>query len=297
MAFASDRPISARRFELARISELTFGLVRRDFWMTYGLVFLLYLLPTAMPMLLFKSLGGGLNQAARIQAASPWFMLIGFVDLFLIVIVYGALSWRAVERLDGRAPTIGQALGRAARAFPVLLGATLLADIGFVIAAAVVALLLFFGLGSMLGPTGRPLAGVVAGLVIIVGLLALVARWCVLLPAAVVERTGVIGSFSRSQELTRGRRWGLLLLFFVFFFVSGLASMLIAVLVRALLGAGSLLVMAQPVGPLAIVGVAVQLAVNSLVNLVGATGLGVVFYELRALKGGFDARRLSDVFG
>ena len=48
--------------------------------------------------------------------------------------------------------------------------------------------------------------------------------------------------------------------------------------------------------PAIIVGL-MKIVVSSLFNAVGAVGAGVVFQELRTLKGEFDPGRLNRVFG
>ena len=69
--------------------------------------------------------------------------------------------------------------------------------------------------------------------------LALTVMWWVAIPAAVVERPGVLRSFSRSLELTRGHRWGILTAFMLVFLV-GIAGHMAAMEVLAPGGVGAL---------------------------------------------------------
>ena len=57
--------------------------------------------------------------------------------------------------------------------------------------------------------------------------------WIVAAPALVVERTGVFGAFSRSAQLTRGRRWVLFALGVIFFIAVFIVQQVLLSLVRA----------------------------------------------------------------
>ena len=65
-------------------------------------------------------------------------------------------------------------------------------------------------------------------LLLVVPGLILLTVWWVAIPAAVVERPGIFASFSRSAELTKGRRWGIFAIVVLVFVASFAAEALLA---------------------------------------------------------------------
>jgi hypothetical protein len=130
--------------------------------------------------------------------------------------------------------------------------------------------------------------GVVAGLFLLVvpGVL-LALAWSVAGPVLVVERTAVFKALSRSAELTRGYRWWILLLGLVAFAVSTGVSMLLGLLNLPLV------VSTGPASPVAIV---VPAIANALSAMIGAAGVGALYYELRLVKEGAAPDSLAAVF-
>jgi hypothetical protein len=124
------------------------------------------------------------------------------VAVVLSGLMQAVITRGLIDAHEGRRPTFGQCLVDGLRfAIPVVL-VTLLWSLGL-------------GLGFMLL--------VVPGAI-------LLSMWAVAIPALVEERTGILGAFGRSRELTRGSRWkvfGLLLvLLVVFYLVIGFAAVL-----------------------------------------------------------------------
>jgi hypothetical protein len=77
-------------------------------------------------------------------------------------------------------------------------------------------------------PFIAPVAGasILAGIVITFGLflliipgLALITIWCLIVPVIVLEQSGVLASFGRSQRLVRGRFWNVLGTLFLLFLI------------------------------------------------------------------------------
>jgi hypothetical protein len=130
-------------------------------------------------------------------------------------------------------------------------------------------------------------AGFVAGLVILIGTIALIlpglVLWAVLfvvVPTAVLEGTGAIGSMQRSASLTAGNRWPVLAIVLLLFLVN-LAAML---LVAATLGAG---------GPGYFTA---QVALTTLSGSFGAVTSTVAYHDLRLVKEGVSPDDAGDVF-
>jgi hypothetical protein len=88
------------------------------------------------------------------------------------------------------------------------------------------------------------IASILAGIAIVIGLfllivpgLILLTIWALIIPVIVIERSGALQSFGRSQQLVRGRGWhvfGTLVLLYIIQFVVGV---LLAVIFAALPGA------------------------------------------------------------
>ena len=101
------------------------------------------------------------------------------LDLVTGQIVTIALIYGAVRSLRGHKVGVGECLTEGVRRLPAAIAVGILAVLAYVL-------------------------GVV--LLIIPGLF-LITLWAVAIPAAVVEKAGIGGSFVRSMELTRDRRW------------------------------------------------------------------------------------------
>jgi len=78
-------------------------------------------------------------------------------------------------------------------------------------------------------------AGILAGVGVLVGLillivpgLVLLSWWAVLAPVIVVERAGVVAAFRRSRELVRGNGWRVFAVIVLFFLLQALVSGIIA---------------------------------------------------------------------
>jgi uncharacterized membrane protein len=182
------------------------------------------------------------------------------VSVVVSVVIYGALGYGAVEQLQGRKPTIGQKLSAA--------GAVLLPLIG-------------------VGILGY-LAIVVGMIFLIVPGLFLATMWVAALVAAVVDRTGVFGSFSRSAALTKNHRWTIFVLMLIFFVIALLVGLVQIVLLRIALFAGPATIL--------VVTALFSVIIGGAINAIGAVGVGVVYQELRRAKGEFDPGRLAEVF-
>jgi hypothetical protein len=101
------------------------------------------------------------------------------VNTAAMIFVIQTLTYGTVQGLRGRSVSIGDCLVQGGRRLPVGIVIGFLAYVGIVLGAV---------------------------LLIIPGII-LFTMWSVALPANTVERTGILASLSRSQELTRGRRW------------------------------------------------------------------------------------------
>jgi len=107
----------------------------------------------------------------------------------------------------------------------------------------------------------------------------------VCIPVAVVERPGVLASFSRSRELTHGNRWRIFGLFLFYIAVAAVLSAIIGVVFVALPAGGGLLFY-----------MVIDFFSRVLLGSFFAVVLGVTYYNLRIEHEGVDIQELATVF-
>lgn len=184
------------------------------------------------------------------------------VTMVLSVVQAGAVTFATVGLLRGERASLGRMLA-----------------VGFRRGLPVVGTGLVLWLATMAGFL----------LLFVPGILFLVAA-CVAIPAAVVERPGVLGAIRRSFELTRGSRGAL--------FLAGLAIIVVlwalsaAVQVAAMVLASLVLSPAQAM-PLTLV--TSQLG-NALFSVVPVVAIAVCYHDLRVAREGVDTAELARVF-
>ncbi len=180
----------------------------------------------------------------------------------LMVVQVGAVAFASFRHLQGQRARLGEMIGVGLRrGLPVV--AT-----GFLLWLAVV-------LGLFL--------------LVVPGVLILVAT-CVAIPAAVVERPGIVAAIRRSFALTRGNRWGL--------FGAGLAIVLIqsvlAGVVQAAATIAATAALAPQQAPIAAM-VTSQLG-SALFSGLPVIAISVAYHDLRVAKEGVDTAALAQVF-
>ena len=258
--------LATRKLEIGRVGQELFGLIQKDPVGTYGLAAGLAAIPAVLSVILgltgvnAAARAGGAAAFGRLAAMGPWFFLMALIGLVVGVVTYGALGWGAVEGLEGRTPSIGEKLSAAGSAILPMIGVAILGYIGITIGC----------------------------LLIVVPGIFLAVIWSLVFVAAVVDRAGVFGSFSRSAALTKNNRWMVFLLI-VIYFVGVVVVWLISLLFTRIgaMGGSAAALIASAV---------FQVLIGSAIRLVGALGAGVVYQELRTLKGEFDPGRLNRVF-
>jgi hypothetical protein len=127
-------------------------------------------------------------------------------------------------------------------------------------------------------------------LLLVPGLI-LMTIWVVTVPSAVMEKTGVFGAFTRSSDLTRGHRWSIFGVVVVYFLI----VIIISLVGFTLMGGLAAMAREARTGPnLGLI--AYNVLSSVLYNLIGATGVAVIYYELRRLKEGVAPQALVDTF-
>ncbi len=126
----------------------------------------------------------------------------------------------------------------------------------------------------------------VAAIALVVPGLYVLGMWFVIIPAAVIDRSG-FGALGRSAELTKGYRWPMVGLVVLFFLVLLVIAMVVGVVHSALaaLGSAGLVLMAL-----------VTLAVSVFQYCLGAAVAALAYARLREIKEGTTLESLAEVF-
>ena len=117
-----------------------------------------------------------------------------------------------------------------------------------------------------------------------IGVAILAVMWSVAVPAAVVERTGVIESLSRSVALTRERRWRV----FGAVLVAGVITVVVGAVVGGIFGVIG--------GAESILFTIVLWAVTAAAQAFSACVYATLYYFLRREKEGVDIEQIASVF-
>lgn len=138
-------------------------------------------------------------------------LLIGLLAVLAVLMVQAAVCYRAFRALGGTSVDFGDCLARALGTAILLVEFAIVASIVLgafaVLAVWETAWFVDQGNFNIAGAFGALIGGVV--IYIIIG------SW-VVFPAIVVERIGPIAAIFRSWQLTRGRRWQILVLLVLF---------------------------------------------------------------------------------
>jgi hypothetical protein len=124
------------------------------------------------------------------------------------------------------------------------------------------------------------LMGVIAMILFVIPIFFVICVYYVAPQACVVEQTGISASLSRSSALTKGHRWQIFGIVVVIFLVNAVVSYILGLIVP-----GS--------GTLATVVTGAWQAVTGAFNAVLA---GVLYFQLRSVKEGFELDQIASVF-
>ncbi len=182
--------------------------------------------------------------------------LLLVADLVLGQVVTITLIYGTVQSLRGRPVGVGEGLSQGLGRLPAALGVAILSGIGIVI-------------------------GLV--LLIVPGLY-LATLWAVAVPVVVIERAGVGGSFSRSSELTDGRRWRVFGAIVVMAIITAVATGIVSAAIGGVSGEGLT------------TSLILQWAVGAITQAFMSALSGVLYYFLRRDKEGADIESIASVF-
>lgn len=259
---SSDR---AAGFRIGRVFGDTFNVLGRNFWLCVGLAVIF----SGIPTFLYQIWTGWQVEAALLSAETgavpPIFdgvyvfsgLIFFVIYMVLASILQAALVRTTIEDLNGQQPTFGDALSRGIALLLPIIGLSVLMYIGI-------------GIGFIL--------------LIVPGIYLLI-RWSAAIPALVHEQHGILGSLTRSSDLTKGSRWrilGLFIILMVAIWVLQMALGLLAVAVTSFLGT--------------IIATAIAALLSSVTSVVASIAMAVSYVELRYIKEGTDVKELAEIF-
>lgn len=248
-------------FDIGRVFSATFGAIGRNL-VPFGLLALLLSVLPQAAIGWATGPNGPLVASGSVWATGLVGIAGGMLSLAFGLILQAAIIHGAVDDLNDRKASLNACLTTAFRN----LGPVLLITILMI-------------LGIMLGFV----------LLIVPGIM-LAVMWVVAVPAQVIERRGVFGSFDRSRELTRGSRWaifGLMVLYVILSWIAGLIILGVgSTIAGGMAGLATNTLMQTVISPL----------VNGASSLIGAVGTAAIYYELRVAREGIGPQALASVF-
>lgn len=265
----TDTTAGSRRFEIGPVISGTFGVIGRNF------------VPFALMALLLGGLPNLLMGLFQLRfAASAATFELGWVGgsilgaltmLAAAFVLQAAIVHATVADLNGRRVVLGDSLRVGLRHCLPLIGLAILTGLGLAI-------------GFML--------------LIVPGLMLMVA-WSAAVPAKVVEKIGVLEAFTRSRDLTRGRRWPIFGLFVLYAIAAAILNALIlAAFAPFALGKGLSAGQAVTSGAeaLNLIQMVADPLVATITTLVSTAGLATLYFELRGAREGVGPEALASVF-
>jgi hypothetical protein len=243
-------------FDVGRVIERAFGSIKHNF----GPFLILAAVFGGLPQLLLGFVRADLLERGDWANGAALGFVGGFISIAGALIIQGGVVKGAVSDQSGRKSTFGDLFETGFRHVLPLLG-----------------------------------VGILYGLMVMIGFICLVVPgfivmtvFCVAAPCLVIERAGVFASLQRSRDLTRGNRWGVFGVLFVFWVL----GMLLALVVGFATGFGGLAAGGQ-VGYLPAITGGILGTIQGLLN---AAGIASIYVELRAIKEGAGPQSLLSVF-
>src|SRR5215471_441321 len=183
-------------FDMGRVVKRTFSVIGHNL-STFALLSLIVAIPTAIINWRLTFLPPEvLSRGPFALYSNPFFLITQILSFFSLFVLQASIIHATIVYLDGRAVKLNDSLRVALAVLLQLLAITILTYAGVMIGLALLA---------------------VPGLMLLV-------MWSMVVPACVVDRTGILHAFGRSRELTKGHRWaifGLLVAYFLIMFVIG----------------------------------------------------------------------------
>lgn len=252
--------MTAAKLDIGGVITSTFGVLGRNLGPFLALAALLVGVPMALSGLGLAELNSSGRGPPAILGNYSMGLIGGLISMVFTAVLQGSLIHGTVVDLNGGRASFGECLATGLRNFfPVIL-VSILMWLGIA-----VGLLLFIVPGVMIG-----------------------LAWCVSAPARVSEQCDVVEALGRSAELTRGSRWRVLTLMILY--------MVLTWIVSAVAGWLTLTALSAPMASHTIIPIVVAGAGSAVNSVVGATGLSVLYVELRRLREGVTPDALAALF-
>lgn len=254
--------VASGRFDFGRVIQNTFGVSGRNFRELAILALVLSGVPAAIlgwVQLHYSGLG-----MDSLDSFSNFGVAIGLG--WVLAMVAGAILQATIVRVTV-ADLNGDAVSALGEARKAVVSAVPLLFLSFIAVLGILFGLLFL---------------IVPGVILMV-------FWSVAIPALVIERPGILGSLSRSRNLTRGFRWPIFGLLVVYMVAYGVVSSVVG-------GVAGVAAMAGGATSMMVVSVAMSAAIGAAGAIIGYAGTASIYYELRAAKEGVGAAQLAAVF-
>ena len=264
-------------FRVGEVLSRSMAILARNI-VPFGLLAVLFTAPTVLATVMVDPQAGMMDpktmqaleygdEAAIARVFTMFAAMIGLLlmGLVLSMLATAAMVYGTFQDLRGAPAAIGASLRQGLRiVFPVL-GVALLT-----------VLMMMLGAFALLIP-----------------MFIIMTLFWVAIPAAVVERPGVIASLKRSAELTKGNRWRVFGIYAVITLLSLVASSTVQMpFMAGMVNAGSDVLMSGGFLAAQILG----LLVTAFFTALSAVASAVAYHDLRAVKEGFDIDQFAAVF-
>ena len=208
----------------------------------------------------------GLSPQTALIAGGGGRMVLLIVGQAVLYIIFGytlqaSLTQATITYLNDEQPAFGPSLATGIKYFLPLIA---------------------LGILSLLGMTLGMVLLIVPGIIVAL-------MWSVVVPALVVEHTGIRDAFGRSRELTRGHRGKIFLLLLMYFVL----AVGVGLVIRPLLGVS---VLAPNVGQMGVAYMVIEWLSRVVLALISSVGATAIYYELRLVKEGIGAQQMAAAF-
>jgi hypothetical protein len=222
-----------RPLSLGELLDRTFRLYRRHFWLFVGIMAIpsVFSIPFTVSIISWEGpiFSGGAPTPKFVAGTVLFILLFSCLFMALYAVAIGATTFAVSESYLGNEVTVRGAYAKVRGNFWRIIGVVVVAllrvygmlivmGIGIAIVVGIsVGLLTVVGRGQP-----RTAMAIIVGLVVFLGEIAGIGLWllwslryAVSIPALLLERVGVLAALRRSVQLTRGRRWQLLVAIFL----------------------------------------------------------------------------------